>query len=192
MAISSGFFNSVGGDRKYDAVQFGAVFSTFISDGVFRDNGGLMAITPGPASNVYVADGWAWFNGIWVRNDSSYLFTLPAATTSPRYDAVVLQVDKDDAVRASSIVYISGTPASTPAKPTLTNTATKFLYPLAYVLRPANSTTITADNIEITTGTAATPWATNRLASPRESPAISSGTAAPTGGANGDIYFRVA
>ena len=191
MAISSGFFNSVGGDRKYDAVQFGAVFSTFISDGVFRDNGGQLAITPGPASNVYVDTGWAWFQGVWVRNDAKYLLALPAATTSPRYDAVVLKVDKSDGVRASSIIYVSGTAASTPAKPTFTNTATVFYYPLAYVLRPANSTTIVSGNIELSTGTTATPWATNRLASPRESPAISSGTAAPSGGANGDLYFKV-
>ena len=191
MAVTYGFFNSVGGDRKYDALTMGNLFSTFIKDGVFRDLDSALAVTASTGIVVNVGTGWAWFNGTWTRNDAALAITLPVAAANPRYDAIVVEVDKNDAVRVNSIKVISGTAAATPSKPTMSNSGNKFQYPLAYIYRAANSSTVTQGNIEQTVGTAACPWATNRLASPRESPVITSGTAAPTGGADGDLYFKV-
>ena len=191
MAVTYGFFNSTGGDRKYSAVQFGDIFDTFINDGVFRDLDNMLDVIPGTGSQVVVRSGWAWFDGTWTRNDADLAVALPTASTSPRYDAVVLQVNKADGIRANSIMVVSGTPASTPVKPTLTKAGTTFQYALAYVLRPANSTSVTTGDIEKRVGTIDCPWATNRLASPRESPTITSGTGAPSGGADGDLYFKV-
>ena len=191
MTVTFGFFNSVAGDRVYDAISFGDLFSTFIKDGVFRDLDAGLAVSASTGITVNVGKGWAWFNGTWTRNDSTLAITLPAAASSNRYDAIVIEVDKNDGVRANYIKYVSGTAASTPSKPTMSSTGNKYQYPLAYIYRPANSTQVLSSNIEATIGTLACPWATNRLASPRESPSITSGTGNPAGGADGDIYFKV-
>ena len=42
--IRSSFFNSIGGDRKYDASKFAEYFNSFIGNGVF----------PNPSSNLQV------------------------------------------------------------------------------------------------------------------------------------------
>ena len=39
MAITSGFYNSVNGDRTYDADQFGSLFDGIIAPGVFPNVG---------------------------------------------------------------------------------------------------------------------------------------------------------
>lgn len=36
MAVTSGFFNAVSGDRTYSAEQFGALFNGIITDGIFH------------------------------------------------------------------------------------------------------------------------------------------------------------
>ena len=45
MAVTSGFYNSLSGDRKYDAIQLGEIFDGVITDGVFETFGGAMLVT---------------------------------------------------------------------------------------------------------------------------------------------------
>ena len=45
MAVTSGFFNSLYGDRKYNAEQFSAMFDNLITDGVFSNVGNAFQVT---------------------------------------------------------------------------------------------------------------------------------------------------
>lgn len=164
MAITSGFFDSVNGDRKYSAQQFGNLFTGIISDGVFSGVGGGLKVES-RSSQVYINSGRAWCRGTWLDNDAYASLSVPANThpNYSRYDAVVLTFDTSSSVRRNSIDYISGDAAATPLKPTLKNDSLTKQMPLCYIFRPANSTTITPSNIESTIGTSACPYITGPL-----------------------------
>lgn len=164
MAITYGFFDSVNGDRKYTAQQFGNLFTGIISDGVFSGVGGSLKVES-RSSQVYINSGRAWCRGTWLDNDSYASLNVPANThpNYSRYDAVVLTFDSSSSVRRNSIDYISGVAAATPLKPTLKNDSLTKQMPLCYIFRPANSTTITQSNIESTIGTSACPYITGPL-----------------------------
>ena len=122
MAITSGFFDSVNGDRKYSAQQFGNLFTGIISDGVFSGVGGGLNVES-RSSQVYINSGRAWCRGTWLDNDTYASLSVPANThpNYSRYDAVVLTFDTSSSVRRNTIDYISGVAAATPLKPTLKN-----------------------------------------------------------------------
>ena len=164
MAITSGFFDSVNGDRKYSAQQFGNLFTGIISDGVFSGVGGGLKVES-RSSQVYINTGRAWCRGTWLDNDAYASLNVPANShpNYSRYDAVVLTFDTSSSVRRNSIDYISGVAAATPLKPTLKNDSLTKQMPLCYIFRPANSTTITQSNIESTIGTSACPYITGPL-----------------------------
>lgn len=164
MAITSGFFDSVNGDRKYSAQQFGNLFTGIISDGVFSGVGGGLKVES-RSSQVYINSGRAWCRGTWLDNDAYASLSVPANThpNYSRYDAVVLTFDTSSSVRRNSIDYVSGVAAATPLKPTLKNDSLTKQMPLCYIFRPANSTTITQSNIESTIGTSVCPYITGPL-----------------------------
>lgn len=164
MAITSGFFDSVNGDRKYSAQQFGNLFTGIISDGVFSGVGGGLKVES-RSSQVYINSGRAWCRGTWLDNDAYASLNVPANShpNYSRYDAVVLTFDTSSSVRRNSIDYISGVAAATPLKPTLKNDSLTKQMPLCYIFRPANSTTITQSNIESTIGTSVCPYITGPL-----------------------------
>lgn len=164
MAISYGFFDSVNGDRKYTAQQFGSLFTGIISDGVFSGVGGGLKVES-RSSQVYINSGRAWCRGTWLDNDGYASLNVPANThpNYSRYDAVVLTFDTSSSVRRNSIDYISGVAAATPLKPTLKDDSLTKQLPLCYIFRPANSSTITQSNIESTIGTSACPYITGPL-----------------------------
>lgn len=165
MSVTSGFFNSVSGDRRYSAEQFSAIFDGIISNGVFASVGGRFAVAPaGVPNKMIVSTGRAWFNGVWINNDAALTLDLTEPSVIfDRYDAVVIEVNKDEAVREATIKVVTGTAGSTPAKPTLTNNGTIAQYPIAYVKRIVNVSTVAASNIEYVVGTAQCPYVTGPL-----------------------------
>ena len=83
MPLSSGFYNSVNGDRVYDAEQFGALFDGIISDGVFPNVGNHFLVRPGTNEMaVYVGSGKAWLNRRWVENTADEKLSIIAAHAS--------------------------------------------------------------------------------------------------------------
>lgn len=163
MAVTYGFYNSSNGDRKYNAEQFGSIFDGIIMDGVFEVIGDHFAVTPvgGPLA-VYVGTGRAWFNHTWTLNDSNFQVTLEDSNlVLPRIDAIVLEVN--ESTRTNSFKVVTGTAASSPQKPTLTNTQTVHQYALAYVTVPYGATTITQSNIENHVGLDDCPFVTGPL-----------------------------
>ena len=159
MTVTSGFFNSVNHDRKYNAEEISSIFDGIILDGVYQGFGEAFKVEgTSTANQVKIGTGRAWFNHTWTLNDEALYLTLPAPnSTYPRIDAIVLEVNNSSSVRANTIKYISGSAASSPAKPSLTNTTDVHQYPLAYITRPKATTTISAGNIENKIGTSECP-----------------------------------
>lgn len=167
MAVTCGFFNSVEGDRKYDATQFASLFDGVITDGVVAAVGEFFATTPGGGMNVKVGTGRAWFNRTWTYSDSKVPLTIPASDLLyDRIDAVVLEVDTRIAVRNNSIKVVKGTAASKPSNPPLTNTTDVHQYALAYVRVKHGATTIGAGDITINVGQPSCPFVTSIVETP--------------------------
>lgn len=160
MALTSGFFNSLSGDRKYNADQFNAIFDGILNDGVLYVMD-LFRVTPGTGLQVLVGTGRAWFNQTWTLNDAAYPINLAVADPSlARKDAIVLEVNKNTSVRANSLKVIKGTPSTSPSNPT-TNSPTDPLcahHVIAYVTVPAGATSIVAENITNNIGTSLFPF----------------------------------
>lgn len=161
MSVTYGFYNAKGHDRQYDAGQLSSIFDGLINDGIYATIGDAFVITAGSNMSVTVGTGRAWFNHTWTYNDAKLILTIPnSEVLLDRYDAVVLETNDADDVRANSIKVISGVAASSPKKPDLTNDTHTHQYPLAYIKVPANSTSVSQANIENCIGTSACPFVT--------------------------------
>ena len=161
MALTSGFFNSKNHDRLYDATQISTLFEGLINDGVYQGVGHIFKVSASNGMNVTVDTGRAWFNNTWTRNDALIVLTVPTAEqVLKRIDAVVLEVNSLDTVRNNTIKIVKGTPASNPAKPSLTKNDDVHQYPLAYITVDPNVTVITQQKIQNAVGTSACPFVT--------------------------------
>lgn len=159
MAIKYGFYNSISGDRKYNAEDFGRIFDGIIRDGVFESIYDKFQITILSGLSVSVGKGKAWFNNTWLENDANYPVSFTEAEVLlNRIDAVVMEFNSTEGVRANSIKVITGTPGSTPQKPTLTNTDNVNQYALCYVTIPAKATSITTANLDVRIGATDCPY----------------------------------
>lgn len=148
MAFTYGFYNSLSGDRKYNAIQFGSIFDGIIEDGVFQSIGEKFKVTP--VSNslaVYVGTGRAWFDHTWNLNDTELIVNLePSNLVLPRIDAIVLEVNEKN--RTNSFKAITGTSGSNPEKPAVENTQDVHQHVIAYVTVPYGAESITQGEIE--------------------------------------------
>lgn len=146
MAITSGFFNSMSGDRKYNASQMSEYFEGMISNGVFAKVGYALQVRAGNGMKVTVQSGRAFINSKWMKNDAVYEITLnPAHVTLARYTAIVIRLDESN--RTIEITAVDGEPASSPIKPAVTRSATIKELCLAYVYVAAGTTSISQSNI---------------------------------------------
>ena len=161
MSVTSGFYNSVSGDRKYDAVQISSMFDGLINDGVFDNYGSGFSVSAIGGMSVSIGTGRAWFNHTWTLNDSSLILTLDdSEVTLDRIDAVVLDVDSRDTVRNNSIIIVKGTPASEPKYPEMIKSADHNQYPLAYIPVQAGLSELNDAGILSCVGTTKCPYVT--------------------------------
>lgn len=164
MSVSSGFFNSLNGDRKYDAAQMSAIFDGLIIDGVFASIGTAFAVKAAGGLTVNVGVGKAWFDHTWTVNDSILPMTAPEAEVLlDRIDAVVLEVNGMESVRENTIKFVKGNPSSAPSRPTLTNEGNVHQYPLCYIYRKYGTAVINQADITPMVGTESTPFVTGIL-----------------------------
>lgn len=164
MSVSSGFFNSLNGDRKYNAAQMSAIFDGLIIDGVFASIGTAFAVKAAGGLTVNVGIGKAWFDHTWTVNDSILPMTAPEAEVLlDRIDAVVLEVNGMDSVRNNTIKFVKGNPSSAPSRPTLTNEGNVHQYPLCYIYRKYGTAVINQADITPMVGTESTPFVTGIL-----------------------------
>lgn len=164
MSVSSGFFNSLNGDRKYNAAQMSAIFDGLIIDGVFASIGTAFAVKAAGGLTVNVGIGKAWFDHTWTVNDSILPMTAPEAEVLlDRIDAVVLEVNGMESVRENTIKFVKGNPSSAPSRPILTNEGNVHQYPLCYIYRKYGTAVINQADITPMVGTESTPFVTGIL-----------------------------
>lgn len=164
MSVSSGFFNSLNGDRKYNAAQMSAIFDGLIIDGVFASIGTAFAVKAAGGLTVNVGIGKAWFDHTWTVNDSILPMTAPEAEVLlDRIDAVVLEVNGMESIRENTIKFVKGNPSSAPSRPILTNEGNVHQYPLCYIYRKYGTVVINQADITPMVGTESTPFVTGIL-----------------------------
>lgn len=162
--VTSGFFNSVNHDRKYNALQFGSIFDGIVRDGVFMSIGSCFRVIPNDGMTLTVGSGRAWFDHTWTLNDAPIPIELPQSELLlKRIDAIVIDVNQYNDVRNNDIIVVKGTPSSNPQRPTLINETKRHQYPLAYISVRPEVTSIRAADIENVVGTSATPYVTGIL-----------------------------
>ncbi len=114
----SGFFISIAGDRRYQASDYAAYFSTLVSNGVFPVPGTGLGVITNNDMTVTVNSGKAWINGYIYHNDSELVLTCdPAESILDRIDRVVIRFSITD--RSIVAVVKKGIPGSSPVAPTL-------------------------------------------------------------------------
>ena len=166
MAVTSGFFNSVSGDRTYDAPQMGDIFKSIITDGVLSTDGDQFIVTQNANNDmtILVGSGKAWSLGKWLNNDSAELLVISDSfATLNRIDTIVLDFDLRDQTRDNTIQIVEGTLAASPVPPTLVNDVDHVQLPLADIYVGAAVTEITQGNITNRVGTNDCPFATSLL-----------------------------
>lgn len=148
MAITSGFFNSVNGDRLYNAEEISHYFDGLISDGVFQNIGSKLAVTQNGGMSVKVGTGRAFVKSHWLKNDEPYVLSINTADTRlNRIDRVVIRLDLTESQRTVTFAVKTGAVAYSPVAPALTRTNTVYELCLAQIYVYANTTTIKQSNI---------------------------------------------
>lgn len=164
MSVTYGFYNSKNKDRRYDAIQMSSIFDGIIRDGILQHVGTAMMVNASTGMMVNVGIGRAWFNHTWTLNDALLPLTVPQSEVIlNRIDAVVLEVDSRESVRANAIKIIKGTPATNPVKPTMISTNDRWQYPLAYIRVNSGVTSIRQADITNAVGTSECPFVTAPL-----------------------------
>lgn len=162
--LTYGFYNSINDDRPYDAIDMSSIFDGIIKDGVFMHVGDRFVVTQGSGMTVKVGSGRAWFNHTWTLNNGVLPITLEnGELLTDRIDAVVLEINATDIVRANSIRVIKGLPSSNPVRPSMIRSEFVNQYALAYVYVKKGATSITTADIQNVVGQSPTPYVTAPL-----------------------------
>ena len=159
MTVKSGFFNSIDGDRLYDAEDINSFFDGVIVDGVLSTIGDVFVVEATTGMQISVGSGKSWFLKSWLTNTAAKVLTLSTAHVSySRIDIIALDFDKSESVRTNSIIVVEGTPAASPTIPALLNTTTHLQIPLAHILVGVGVTEIVQGNITDKIGTPECPF----------------------------------
>lgn len=119
MAIKYGFFNSVGGDRKYNADDISNYFVKLLSDGVFPTPATCLQVVESSGMHVNVSAGWGFIRCRWVNNTTYEALTIePSDLVLNRIDRVVIRLDPS--ARNITFAVKKGTAAASPEPPALT------------------------------------------------------------------------
>ena len=146
MAFQFGFFNSVDGDRMYNADDLSLFYYGLISNGVLASPLTSLAVSAGMGMKVNVAAGRAMVNCKYFINTESYELTVQEAdATNPRIDRVILQMNT--AGRDFMILIRTGTPAAEPAAPALVRTGSIYELSLAKITVAAEASAVTSSMI---------------------------------------------
>lgn len=150
--LTCGFYNSKGGDRKYDAEQIGAMFNGLITDGVFAHYKNALKVVPGDGNReLVISSGRAWFNGTWTDvDDKGHSIYLMGSAVETTY-FVYLAVNKLD--RKNTIAWYSNIANNDPEKGL-------YFYLLAQVTIPGGVTKISESMIADTRGSDLCPYVT--------------------------------
>ena len=143
----SGFFNSVNGDRKYNANFFAEYFASFIGNGVFPNpSTNLQVLSANNGYNITIKSGKGWINGYYYCNTTDYNILLDVADgVLNRIDRMVLRFNTSS--RDITLQVKKGTFASSPVAPSLQRDADMYELGLADIYIKAGAISITQADI---------------------------------------------
>ena len=148
MTVRSGFFNSINGDRAYNATDLNMPYNKLLTNGVIPDVSSALQVTASSGLMVAVQPGNGIFGDGWAHNDAAVTLNLqPAHAVLNRIDLVVMRRDDNEEVRDTNLFVLTGTPAAEPVAPTVERSAYIKEYALAEVYVAAGATQITQSAI---------------------------------------------
>lgn len=137
----SGFFTSVGGDRKYGADWLAQFTASILSNGVYTTE---LTVSGNNGMSVSVGPGRAWINGYMYLNDTALTLPISAADGAlSRTDLVVLRLDRTN--RQITLAVVQGDFGG--GVPALTRTSDIYELCLARIAVAAGTTQVTAQLI---------------------------------------------
>lgn len=138
------FWNSVNGDRLYDADAFSEWLRKFFTNGVFANE---LQVNASSGMGVTVGTGYVNINGkVRLFNTAAPLTLAKAGSTYPRIDTIVVEcnyTDRKITLKAVTGAYSGDTPTATAP----VRTATAYQLVLAEIYVAAGATSITQSNI---------------------------------------------
>ncbi len=166
--ITSGFYDSINDDRLYSADDMNRPYRRIISEGIFATQKGTpstdLQVLASSGCNIIVKKGEGLLGAKWFENPSDLSITVPQNTNIvPRYDSVIVQVDKTKNGRNANIIYREGTASSDPQPPAINNTTSIFELRIANIYVEAGAVVIGQDVITDMRGSKDCPWITHLL-----------------------------
>lgn len=138
------FWNSVNGDRLYDADAFSEWLRKFFTNGVFANE---LQVNASSGMGVTVGTGYVNINGkVRLFNTATSLTLATAGSTYPRIDTIVVEcnyTDRKITLKAVTGAYSGDTPTATAP----VRTAMAYQLVLAEIYVAAGATSITQSNI---------------------------------------------
>ena len=147
MAIKYGFFNSVSGDRLYNADDVSGYFKGLIGDGVYEDYLDALRVVSNNNHRVIVKPGRAMIEGHYIENTEDYE-VIVTQRDLPAWNAISVVLDREH--RQGVIVLHEGVASSNPVKPVPAERSDYKEMILAYVYTPAGPGIISQSQIEDT------------------------------------------
>lgn len=146
MAVTYGFFNSLDGDRKYNADQMSEYFKGLVSDGVYANVGNALQVLAGDDMQVKVQPGRMIIDYKWIDVDAVIDLTITAAhVIFNRWTAIVARLDRTN--RLIEITTVDGVASSNPQQPKMQNDGVVTEKCLAMIYVKASATKITQTDI---------------------------------------------
>ena len=162
MAVTYGYFNSVDGDRTYNADQMSEYFDGLVSNGVYESVGGGLQVLASEGMTVAVQTGRGVINCKWLKNDSVLPLDITAAhALLNRITSVVLRLDIVN--RLMEIDTKDGTNASSPEPPALQNDSEAIELCLANIYVAAGTTSISQADITDMRPSSSCGWVTGLI-----------------------------
>ncbi|MGD6992177.1 hypothetical protein [Sutcliffiella horikoshii] len=135
------FFNSVEGDRKYQASDFANFWKQFLTNGVYPYPSTNLQVLSNDSYTITVDAGHAMIQGYMYENTEAKDLTVEVADgVMNRIDAVVVQLDLSE--RKIQTLIKKGTPATEPVRPSLTRTDTIYEIAIAELYIGKNAASI--------------------------------------------------
>ena len=142
----SGFFNSSGGDRVYNAADFASYFGKLVSNGIFNQTADSLRAVAASGMNINIHAGSAWIDGYCYENTDALTLAIPTADgVNPRIDRVVLRWSATD--RSIILAVKVGAASPNPSAPALTRNSNVWELGLADIAVGRGIAAITAGDI---------------------------------------------
>ena len=167
--ITSGFYNSINGDRMYSANDMNKPYKRVITEGIFATPQGtpstdFQVLSANNVMNVIVKKGEGLLGNRWIELESDTTITVSSNTgITPRCDSIIIRVDNTQSGRVAQVIYREGTASSKPMPPNLVNTDTIKEIRVANIYVVAGATWISQDAITDLRGSGECPWITSLI-----------------------------